>query len=185
MMNLTTDAVKQLKKSIMKSFGMSGKIHLVITGSKKCGKTTVLNEILKDEESYGGIITFALRDDKVPPVCVVLRDINDPSVCGKVAVRNNSCTGLIPQSCMFDNLGREILRRYADSCTKLIIIDEIGFLESSSEGYQDEIMRCFDKNKVIAVVKKELNPFTEKIVERDDVFIADIEDFLNNIKAAD
>jgi hypothetical protein len=55
----------------------------------------------------------------------------------------------------------------------------------AAEGYQDEIMRCFDKNKVIAVVKKELNPFTEKIVERDDVFIADIEDFLNNIKAAD
>jgi len=178
MMHLTTDAVKQLKKFIMKSFRESGKKHLLITGCKICGKTTVLNEILKNEKSYGGIRTYAVRDDKIPPKFVVMQDINYSSINGIIAVRNEACTGLIPMSETFENLGMDILNRYIKSDNRLIAIDEIGFLEDNSPNYQNEIMKCFEKKSVMAVIRKETTPFVEKLLNRQDTFCVDIENLI-------
>ena len=164
----------QRKKYIMKSFHESGKQHLLITGNKKSGKTTVLNEILKDVSSYGGIITYAIRDDKHPPKCVVLSDINHPDINGVIAIRNEAGTSLLPQLDTFDQLGVNILSKYYQSSDELIVIDEIGFLESNAFHYQDEILKCFDK-KVIATIRKELNAFTEKLTQRQDVYLVDID----------
>ena len=92
----------------MKSFRESNKKHLLITGSKKAGKTTVLKEILKDEENYGGIVTYVIRDDGIPPKYVMLRDINDVDKRGIIARRNNTSTGLNPNIDTFENLGTGI-----------------------------------------------------------------------------
>lgn len=164
----------QRKNYIMKSFHESGKQHLLITGNKKSGKTTVLNEILKEEASYGGIITYAIRDDKHAPRCVVLRDINNPDINGVIAVRDETCTFLLPQPDTFDQLGVNILNKCYQSNDELIVIDEIGFLENTAMHYQDEIMKCFDK-KVIATIRKELTDFTAKLTNRTDVYFIDID----------
>jgi nucleoside-triphosphatase THEP1 len=158
----------------MKSFHESGKQHLLITGNKKSGKTTVLNEILKEELSYGGIITYAIRDEMHAPRCVVLRDINDPDINGIIAVRNEAGTSLLPQTDTFDQLGVNILSKYYQSGVELIVIDEIGFLENNALHYQNEIIKCFDK-KVFATIRKELTVFTEKLMQRQDVFFVDID----------
>lgn len=179
MLNFKCDRVKQLKTYIMKSFKESGKKHLLITGCKECGKTTVLKEILKDQKSYGGIITNAERDDKIPPKYVLLRDINNPNNSGKIACRNESCTGLIPVIETFDILGRDILSNYLNSNIYLIVIDEIGFLENKALEYQNEIIKCFDEKSVIAVIRKEINTFTERLINRNDVFLVDVE-YLRN-----
>ena len=164
----------QRKNYIMKSFHESGKQHLFITGNKKSGKTTVLNEILKDVSSYGGIITYAIRDDKHAPKCVVLRDINHPNINGVIAVRNEAGTSLLPQPDTFDQLGVNILHKCYQSNIELIVIDEIGFLENNALQYQNEILKCFDK-RVIATIRKELTDFTAMLTNRTDVYFIDID----------
>jgi len=175
MKNLIEEQVKQLKIFIMKSFKESSKKHLLITGRKKIGKSTILSEILKNEEFIGGIITYTVRDEKIPPQFVVLKDINDSSVNGNIAVRNEMCNGLISQTNTFNILGVSILNKYLHSTKNIIVIDEIGFLENDAILYQNEILKCFKEKSVIAVIRKENTPFISKLLERKDVFLFDID----------
>lgn len=169
---------EKLKVFIMESFKQSGKSHLLITGSKKTGKSTVLNEILKGQESIGGIITYTIRDEKVPPTFVILKDINDSSVNGIIATRNVLCNALIPVISTFNILGVNILNKYCHSNKKIIVIDEIGFLENGAFSYQNEILKCFEEKNVISVIRKENTPFISKLIQRQDVFLIDIDNFL-------
>lgn len=198
----------------MTSFYESGKKHLLITGNRKSGKTTVLKEILKDlvpleklhlgsswkeeesiydkrlaqkedffyidnhmiegETNLGGIITYAVRDDLLMPKYVVLRDINNQDIRGTIAKRDTEANSFIPFPETFENLGVNILKKYNSSRANLIVIDEIGYLEVNCLQYQKEIIKSFDK-RVIAVIRKELNSFTETLIQRKDVFLIDID----------
>lgn len=198
----------------MTSFYESGKKHLLITGNRKSGKTTVLKEILKDlvpleklhlessckeeesiydkrlaqkedffyidnhmiegETNLGGIITYAVRDDLLMPKYVVLRDINNQDIRGTIAKRDTEANSFIPFPETFENLGVNILKKYNSSRADLIVIDEIGYLEVKCLQYQKEIIKSFDK-RVIAVIRKELNSFTETLIQRKDVFLIDID----------
>lgn len=175
MKNSIDEQVKQLKKYIMKSFRESNKKHLLITGSKKAGKTTVLKEILKDEENYGGIVTYVIRDDGIPPKYVMLRDINDVDKRGIIARRNNTSTGLNPNIDTFENLGTSILDEYVNSKAGLIVIDEVGFLENAAMEYQKKILQAMDKKKTILALRKEKTLFIEKIISRKDVYLVDLD----------
>ncbi|MDU6264698.1 MAG: nucleoside-triphosphatase [Anaerocolumna aminovalerica] len=191
MTNSLDDQIRQLKQSIMTSFYESGKKHLLITGHRKSGKTTVLKEILKDlvpledffnkdnhmiveETILGGIITYAVRDDAYMPKHVILRDINNPDISGLIAQRNTQTNSFTPFPETFENLGVNILKKYNSSSADLIVIDEIGYLEVNCFQYQKEIIKSFDK-RVIAVIRKELNSFTETLIQRKDVFLIDID----------
>lgn len=166
----------------MTSFRESGKKHLLITGNKKSGKTTVLKEILKDviylekyheKTNIGGIITYAVKDDSCIPNYVVLSDFNNTDTNGIIAKRKTDASSLIPIPETFENLGTNILKKYNNSNVDFIVIDEIGYLEVNCLQYQKEIIKSFDK-RVIAVIRKELNSFTEILIQRQDVFLIDI-----------
>lgn len=170
----------------MTSFYESGKKNLLITGSRKSGKTTVLKEILKDfipleKLHLGGIITYALRDDAYMPKKVVLRDINNSDIKGIIAKRDMEANSFISFPETFENLGVNILKKYNNSEADLIVIDEIGYLEVTCLQYQKEIIKSFDK-RVIAVIRKELNSFTETLIQREDVFLIDIDNFSDAVK---
>ena len=198
----------------MTSFYESGKKHLLITGHRKSGKTTVLKEILKDlvpieklhlesswkeevnigekklaqkedffykdnhmivgETILGGIITYAVRDDAYMPKYVILRDINNPDISGIIAKRDTPVDSFTPFPDTFENLGVNLLKKYNSSSADLIVIDEIGYLEVNCLQYQKEIIKSFDK-RVIAVIRKERNSFTETLIQRKDVFLIDID----------
>lgn len=160
----------------MKSFQESGKKHLLITGSKKSGKTMILNEILKEQRGLGGIITDVIRDDKIPPKYVTLRDRNDPNSGGIIARRNDSNTSLIPITETFEVLGRNILKRYIESPIEVIVIDEIGFLENNAKDYQNAILNCLEKKKAIFIIKKQKTPLIEQLVNRQDVYLVDMDE---------
>ena len=179
MKNSIGEQVKLLKTYIMKYFKESNKKHLLITGSKKSGKTTILKEILKYESSFGGIVTYVIRDNKVPPKFVILEDINDSNEKGIIAVRNETSTALIPNINTFEIIGTSILSKYIDSNVELIVIDEIGFLERDAINYQDKVFEILDKKKTILILRKELNPFIEKIINRQDVYLVDIDNMKN------
>lgn len=170
-----------LKTFIMKSFKESEKKHLFITGSKKAGKTTVLSEILKDETLFGGIVTYVVRDNKIPPKYVMLSDINNSNIKGIIAKRNELATSLIPLVDTFDNLGANILRKYIRSNIELIVIDEIGFLEDLAIKYQRTVLSCLEHKRAIFVLRKESTPFIDSIIEREDVCLIDIDVIRPNI----
>jgi len=108
------------------------------------------------------------------PKYVILSDINNTDINGIIAKRNTDATSLIPSPETFENLGTNILKNYNNSKVDFIVIDEIGYLEVNCIQYQKEIMKCFDK-RVIAVIRKELNSFSEKLIQRQDVFLIDID----------
>jgi nucleoside-triphosphatase THEP1/16S rRNA G527 N7-methylase RsmG len=159
----------------MRYFKESKKRHLLITGSRRSGKTEILNAILKYTNSFGGIITYPVRDSKFFPRCVILEDINDSSERGIIAVRNEVCTALLPNIDGFERIGKRILNRYADSNVELIVIDEIGFLENNAEDYQNTVLSCMDKKRTILVLRNESTTFINKIINRKDVYMVDLD----------
>jgi molybdenum cofactor cytidylyltransferase len=159
----------------MKSFQDSEKKHLLITGSKKSGKTTIRNEIVRDQNLFGGIETFAIRDEHIIPKQIILRDIKYPKISGMIAKRNEAGNSLIPIPETFEELGSDILNRYNSSEVETMIIDEIGFLERNCPTYQKELMYSLENKKVIATVRKELNAFTRKLIQHPDIYLIDMD----------
>lgn len=160
----------------MKLFNKTNKKHLLITGSKGIGKSTLLKELLKDYDSYGGIITNLVMNENSLPKSVVLKDILDNNINATIGKRfQNKMKPIIKG---FEDTGADILNKYRNSNKDIIIIDEIGFLEIDAEKYQEEIFLCFKRKKVIAVLRKEDNPLIDKIKEIEDTFLIDLDELI-------
>ncbi|NLY35851.1 MAG: AAA family ATPase [Tissierellia bacterium] len=158
----------------MKLFENSNKKHLLITGSKGIGKSTLLKEILKGHSRYGGIVTEIVIDrdstDKV-----ILEDILNSSVCVDIGKKiNNKMQPLIGG---FEDTGALLLNRYRNSDRDLIVIDEIGFLEIEAKRYIKELFLCFEDKMVIAVLRKENNELINRIKKNEQTFLIDLDEF--------
>lgn len=162
----------------MKSFQDRGKRHLLITGSKQIGKTTLLEEILKDLDNYGGIRSYLFKEKDLP-IYVILEDILDRNVNAVIGRRMNNTMEPILKG--FEETGVEILKRYRNSDKDTIIIDEIGFLETNAKKYQKEILALFEEKNVIALLRKEDNPFLNQIKEIKSSFLVDLDNFTETL----
>lgn len=159
----------------MKLFKDSSKKHLLITGSKGIGKSTLLKELLKGHDNYGGITTnLVINEDSLHKI-VVLQDILNNNINANIGERAHNKMEPILKG--FEDTGARILHKYRNSNKDLIVIDEIGFLEINTKRYQEEIFLCFKEKKVIAVLRKEDNPLINKIKETKDIFIVDLDEF--------
>jgi nucleoside-triphosphatase THEP1 len=61
-------------------------------------------------------------------------------------------------------------------------MDEIGFLESKEEQFQQALLTAMENRNLIAVVRKTEKgavPFIDKILSRDDAFVIDLDKFDN------
>lgn len=160
----------------MKLFKDSSKKHLLITGSKGIGKSTLLKEILKDYDNYGGITTdLVISEDSLHKI-VVLKDILDKDINANVGERFHNKMKPILKG--FEDMGVRILNKYRNSNKELIVIDEIGFLEVGAERYQGEIFLCFRDKRVIAILRKEDNLLINKIKEIEGTFLIDLDEFV-------
>lgn len=168
--------MRKLKESIEKSFHDSGKKHIFITGSKQAGKTTLFRALLEHKQSYGGLITYAVRDEAGIPEYIVLQDICDASVHVIVGVKNPQGTGVAPCSEGFETTGAQILDRCLESTDEWVVIDEIGFLESSAFIFCGRIRECLQEKKVIAVLRKRSTPFIEELRRRTDAYLVDLDE---------
>ena len=173
MKDLERKAPEKLKEYIMKSFYMSKKRHLLITGSKGIGKTTLLKEILKDYDNFGGIRTYITREDDGLLETVILEDILDNNVNVIIGKRIDNIMNPVVEG--FENVGLEILKKYNSSTKDTIIIDEIGFLELEAINYQIEILLLFEKKDMIVSLRKDNNSFINKIIRYKDTFLVDLD----------
>lgn len=163
---------------ILKSFQKSKKRHLLITGTRGIGKTTLFRELADlisgTEERIPGITTYA-----VPKECVILREncTDKETVIGTYCIqKKGELNAMIPVHNGFQTLGIASLRRSVEDESKWFTMDEIGYLESEEPEFQKMILEVFEKKQVLAVLRKQDLPFIRQLKDRNDVFVVDLDD---------
>ena len=155
----------------------SGKRHLFLTGDRGSGKSTLFRTILPrlSESAVPGITTWA-----IPQQGVFLKD-RFCEDCVQIGVYISGIEGKshrmdpIPQS--LEEFGCSLLEQYLNSTSEWISIDEIGYLDSSSERYCQYILKLLDQKRVLAVLRKKEHPFLDTLKARDDTHIIDLDCF--------
>lgn len=77
----------------------------------------------------------------------------------------------IPEA--LDSHAAAILRKIPDGSD--VMIDEVGYLESSCARYSQELERLFDRCTVIAALRKDHTPLLDRLRSRPDVFVWDLD----------
>ena len=162
---------------IWNSFRSSGKRHLILTGTRARGKSTLLKELFP--ETLPGLTTWA-----EPKQAVYLQD-NLTSETAQVGAFDETLPGPENQMALlqdgFISLGVAALERCMESDSPWISIDEIGYLEANCQPYGKALGKLLEKKQVAAVVRKQNLPFLEELCARDDAFVIDLEDPFGNI----
>lgn len=177
------NAVRLLPKSIADIFKLSGKKHLVITGSISSGKTTLAKacaEILCGEDKEN-ITTYA-----EPKKCVFFESsFGDKFIAAEYDknAAGEKCK-MKAVSFAFSENGVNVLEKCIKSDKKWVVIDEIGYVESGVVEYETALKNLFSKKRVIAVLRKQDTPFSAQILNMADAFVYDLDKPVKNICCA-
>jgi molybdenum cofactor cytidylyltransferase len=156
---------------IWNSFRNSHKRHLILTGKRGVGKTTLLKTLFGWE--LPGITTFA-----EPKKAVCLKK-NQTGECVRIGVYREDLPGVEKKMERIPGILEGYGIPWIEECTKgegqWVSIDEIGYLETDCEGYLDAIRNLMEKKRVAAVVRKQKLPFLQEICSREDVFLVDLD----------
>lgn len=162
---------------IRNSFRSSHKKHLILTGGRKTGKTTLLSALFP--EGAKGITTYA-----VPGKCVFLKE-NGTELTQQIGIYDSALGGkenkMRPRREGFLGLGISALRSCAESEDEWITVDEIGYLETECPEYCEALLSLMEKKRVAAVVRKQELPLLQSLCARDDVFLIDLDKPFGNI----
>jgi len=158
--------------AVIRAFTASGRRHLILTGSRHTGKTTLLNAIC-GKARYPGITTTA-----VPKTAVTMTDnltgetaavgIYDPALLGTERKMRPTDDG-------FSGFGMDLLHRCADAPGENVTLDEIGYLELGCRAYLDALHALMMKKRLIAVVRKQILPQLGTFLSFDDAFVLDLD----------
>ncbi len=161
---------------IWSAFQNSGKRHIILTGTRGSGKTTMLKGMFDGQ--LPGITTWAQP--------------------GKAVYMKENLTGIVVQVGVFDasikrkegrmalyqdgfiSLGVPAIERCIQSESKWVSIDEIGFLEASCETYHAAVRKLLEHKQVAMVVRKQELPFLQELCSREDVFLIDLDEPFGN-----
>ena len=159
-------ALKLQTDSILNSFKASGKRHLLITGARGSGKSTLLSKIAKPH--------VTTRCEK--GVGIFMTD--DSGRCERIGFFDSSIESrenrMGPDTEMLNDFGASALLRLC-SGDGFAVIDEIGYIESSSPEYIRALKALFDARPVIAAVRKQETQLICELKNRDDVFTVDLD----------
>lgn len=157
--------------SIHAAFRSSGKTHLLITGGRKTGKTTLLKKLFPTP--MHGITTWAVAKEQV---CMRRNGTDETARIGvydaALGGRENKMQ-ICPEG--FLNMGIPVLQSCMESEDTWVTIDEIGYLEASCPEYRETVLQLFEKKQVAAVVRKQDLSFLNDLCLRRDVFLVDLD----------
>jgi nucleoside-triphosphatase len=151
--------------------------NVFLTGAIKCGKSTLVNKILeKLNLSYSGYRTLPYFINGLHQGFYIEGYIENENICKPISVKIEGYK-MIPILEAFEIIGVDIVKRSIDSLnSKIILIDEIGFLEKEAYKFKEEIKKCLDSQKfVIGVLRKMEDEFFDYIKDREDTLVIDIE----------
>lgn len=161
--------------SIISSFRVSGKRHLLLTGGRGTGKTTLLRALVPLLCPGAQEITTAAY----PADRVEIRE----SLGGKIAVIGRFDPALPPgENRMrpvadgFLLLGVPALHRMAAGESEWAVLDELGYLENSCPEFRQAVEALLDAKCVLAIVRKQDTPFLTALCARQDAFVVDLDD---------
>ena len=204
-MNDTEKPVTRLTAaSILRSFQISGKKHLFLTGARKAGKSTLAKSLVpflaeSPEETDAflpGITTNAVPGKQVlltengtsqNAVIGIFADPDSPErmwsdAAGRVRkepfpekVPCPQGNRMRPVPDGFLSLGIPALSRAAAKKSEWICIDELGYLETSCRAFQDAVYSLLEKKHVLAVIRKQETPFLASLLHRSDAFVIDLD----------
>lgn len=161
------------KSAVLRAFQASGKRHLILTGGRHSGKTTLLNELFPDP--MPGITTWA-----EPKSAVYLRD-NITGETARVGVYDEKIPGTENRMRLLEDgfmkTGISALTRSGE----WLKIDEIGYLETECEPYCEALLRAFAEKRIIAAVRKQEIPFLTALCRREDTFTVDLDNPYGNL----
>ena len=165
------------------------KNKLFLTGERGVGKSTLINRFTQtlDFDPYG-FQTLPSKTEKSGRDTLIIRPYSadlpydrDPAPGrGNVAVvASRGKHGQIRNVNIdaFEKTGAEILRisLAASGSPRLIIMDELGFMESEAYIFQSEVFRCLDgRTPVLGLLRAASTPFLDGIRVHDDVVIIEV-----------
>ena len=151
--------------------------NVFLTGSIKCGKSTLINNILeKLNTSYSGYRTLPYYINNVQQGFYIEGCMENENICKPISVKIEDYK-MIPIVETFEIIGVNILKKSVEDLkSEIILLDEIGFLEKEAYKFKKEIINCLDNNKfVIGVLRKMNDEFIDYIKRREDTLVIDIE----------
>ena len=156
---------------IWNSFRSSGKRHLLLTGSRGSGKSTLLRQLFP--HPVPGLTTWAQ-----PGQAVFLKEneTGETAAIGEFHPTQAKFENQMkPRAEGFLSLGIGALERLWLQESPWVSIDEIGYLESECQPYQDAILSLMAHKRLAAVVRKQSLPFLQALCRREDVFLVDMD----------
>ena len=164
--------------SIWNSFASSNKRHLVITGGRGTGKSTLLGALFQNSLPCG-VTTYA-----EPEKAVYLRE-NGTTNEITIGIYDDALPGkenkMRPCTEAFTSIGTTLLEKLSRCEKEWIAIDEIGYLETNCPEYCNAIELLMERKRVVAVVRKQAIPFLESLCKRNDVFLVDLDNPFGNV----
>lgn len=146
---------------------------VIVTGAIGIGKTTVCEKVIKIAQMYGyscgGIITYKTRDEDI-----VIKNIRTGTT-SDFASTSNIYDGPRTQKYFFNPEGIEFGIQAIEKgiSSDVLVVDEIGQLELSGEGFTnviEQINSCKIKNCILVIRKTLLSDFLPRLGVRTSVF---------------
>jgi len=152
-------------------------MHVFLTGEKQVGKSTIIRRYLElTGISADGFVTFWESDGSGAGGLYLSRYSPDPPPPDKYLIAVKGTRRLTPveeHARVFDVFGREIL----DNSGKrgLIVMDELGFLESEAPDFQRAVMRHIDGDvPILGVIKPKRTGFLDGIRAHPNVTVREV-----------
>ncbi|HJJ60050.1 MAG TPA: hypothetical protein O0Y08_04230 [Methanocorpusculum sp.] len=144
------------------------KKHIFLTGERQIGKSTAVSKALQMlNVTPGGFRTAGanVKEDGSSDVMLYPAEVR-PEDGQKAAHRMPDKREAYPE--IFDTYGASLLKRPA----KLILMDELGFLESDAKTFQQTVFETLDgATPVLGVIRNKKTAFLDAVRARDDIIL--------------
>lgn len=148
--------------------------NLFLTGDINVGKSTLLRKVLDNlDNSIGGFVTqdVSNRSDMKQYQLISLYDGDYGYNIGNIKNMIENRDKVIK---IFDEVGCEILEKSVQ-CRDIIVMDEIGVIESQALKFQNIIKNILNSEKIVlGVLKKADSSFLNYIKSREDTVVIDV-----------
>ena len=140
-------------------------MHIFLTGERNIGKTTLINRIIDElpgDQKIGGFRTFKSGEFAPGKSYILMAPADGDMEAFRVALMDKTGPSYEAYPEAFDTGGVEILERCGGS--DLILMDELGFMETDSYKFQEKIMDILDGYiPVLGAIKPKENRFLDRV----------------------